>query len=296
MSDEPKSIFCHCYLCGRNTYHTVRAHYINDLTAEQSDRLECWQNCYLVQCDGCHSVMFASSYDSPFGGVPDDLYEPGCEFSVYPKSTDLFVNEKFRECLPPHIYKIYSESVTAINSRCSQLAMIGFRATVEAICKDWYKCSPEDDVKLVNLIDRLHNDHIISKLDRRRLHSVRLEGNGSVHEIGEVSDDSLKIVKGIVDNIIDSLYVLEDASQMLKTPFEYAEFEIHLNKCIAKINVGDVRTLKRIVQEVKDDRLVMSDLDSFKEHLNKRIQDGSYECLTIVDENQYKVVAKVVLG
>lgn len=207
-----KHIVCYCNKCKKNTNHTIVASYAEDVVDEELEMymgeqyLPKYCSYNVVKCDGCDYVSFekeVTDYNLP------EEYGLQRQSLTYPLKAEVYEDETFVSKLnneqTKDIYKMYNEVVAAINSKCYQLATIGFRAVVEAICKN----QVSDDKRLCGLIDELEKLGLVSRLEKERLHKIRLEGNVSVHQFKDIPLGDVLYIKEVVDHIIKSLYILE---------------------------------------------------------------------------------------
>lgn len=276
---ESQETRCYCHNCKKETYHTIVNSYSRDISfpIDEKYEIKIVEKYYFAVCGGCHSVAMCKE-ENDFA----DVYT-----KVYPGVTDIVENEEFKQYLPPKIYSIYCEAITAVNAKCKILAAVGFRSTIEAICND--KLS-DGNQKLANCINLLYDRRIISKIDRDRLHAIRLEGNDSVHEQTLLSDNDLKMVVDIVEYLIKSLYVMEGKKTNLQKPItSFEEFEKVLKQCFTEESFHKVYTLPKLLKIRNDNRLLSVDLPNFESELRQRITDGGFKYLSIVDGNQYRV-------
>lgn len=280
---EQKELLCYCQLCKKETYHTVVNRFSRPSTFDvgPNDGIEITEHYCFAICGGCHSVAMCEYNDLD---MSVDNY-----VKVYPGVSDLVGNDEFKKFLPPKIYAIYCESITAVNAKCKMLATVGFRSTIEAICNDKLFVEDSDGQKLVNCIELLYERRIISAIDRERLHSIRLEGNDSVHEQVALSDEDLRMILDIVEHLIKSLYVFQGKNANLQKPIStFEEFEKILKRCLTEEAFQNVYTLKKLLKTNNDKRLLTSELPRFEAELRQRIQDGKIKYLSIVDDQQFK--------
>lgn len=196
--------------------------------------------------------------------------------------------------VPSKIWKVYRETLKALNDECYLLAAAGFRMIIEAVCL-------ENNITAKSLeskINMLCKKNIITKRDRDRLHSIRFMGNDSVHLIKSPSEEELLLVLEIENIMLENLYILDDKCKgILKGPVKtYEEFEKLLDDGLKDKNIGSIYTLKNLLP--KDRRLIHEDLKDFESELQKRIQSNKYTKLSVCPTTkqglslQYKILKK----
>lgn len=265
--------------------------------ASEPDAEFWWQEDYrMVKCCGCDHV----SFDIESVDETSIEYNPIDGSEVYVSFHRSFpVKEGLIECIentwdfPYEVYGIYRETVTAINEGCYRLAAAGFRATVEAICK-------EKSIPFKNLeakINGLKKAGIITEADRNRLHTIRFMGNDAVHQITTPSRESLLLVLDIINGVLSNLYVIDDKMRgKLECPIKtIEEFLDLLNQGLAVRSVGEIDILKKLLPENR--RLIYEDRNRFETELQSKINSGEYKKLSMCPSppkgrnQQYKIEA-----
>lgn len=288
----PNTIKCYCSRCNQHTHHIVMASHSN---GSEPDADFWWREDYrMVKCCGCDHV----SFDIETVDESSVDYDPidGSEIMV-PYHRSYPVKEGLIECIentwnfPYEVYGIYSETITAINEGCYRLAAAGFRATVEAICKD-------KNIQFKNLeakINGLRKAGIITEADRNRLHTVRFMGNDAVHQIAAPTRESLLLVFEIINGVLSNLYVIDDKTKgKLECPIKTIdEFLVLLNQGLAMRSVGEIDILKNLLPENR--RLIHEDRNRFEAELQTKINAGEYTKLSLCPapapgrNQQYKI-------
>lgn len=292
MDLNKQTIKCYCSKCNQHTHHIVLASHHN---GSEPDADFWWQEEYrMVKCCGCDLVSF--DIETVDESMVD--YDPidGSEVMVS-QHRSFPVKEGLIECIentwdfPCDIYGIYHETITAINEGCYRLAAAGFRATIEAICKD-------KNIQFKNLeakINGLKKAGIITEADRNRLHTVRFMGNDAVHQISAPTRESLLLVLDIINGVLSNLYVIDDKMKgKLECPIKtIEEFLELLNQGIAMRSVGDIDILKNLLPENR--RLIKEDRSKFEVELQSKINNGEYNKLSLCPppppnrNQQYKI-------
>lgn len=182
--------------------------------------------------------------------------------------------------MPHRISKVFRETVTAYNNNCPILAAAGFRATIEAICKN--KEITGSNLKV--LINSLQKKGYITMQDRDRLHTIRFLGNDSIHEMKAPEEKDLALVLEIVNHTLYNLYVLDEKTKGLeKTVSNFEDFLQILSNHLSDFNSGEVATLEAILHN--DRRIMEEERSKFELKLIQLINDGQYKKLSLGKKN-----------
>ncbi len=290
MKEDRKYTQCYCSICNHKTKHMILA---EDTEHSNSDDYW-WKNVFrLVKCCGCDHISFdLEQWDESYVDYDENgeltMYE---QHVSYPVQEDTLSPIDFSWDFPPHVYHIYRETVTAINSKCYRLAAAGFRAIIEAICID-------KNIKAKNLeakINSLNKVGIITKADRDRLHSIRFIGNDSIHEMKEPSKEATLLVLDIINGILTNLYIWEGkVRRKLECPINnISEFITLLDAGLSERSVGEIDILKNLLPENR--RLIKEDMKKFEQELQSLISEGEYKKLSLCKvptegrSQQYKI-------
>jgi hypothetical protein len=172
----------------------------------------------LVECMGCQSIKYVISRLYPHD------FEEHSHFKVYPDipeniqrrpaaiNQDEAADDKGNPLIPESVWKMYNETIDALNAGIRTLAGGGLRATVEAICLNY----GITDGNLQNKIDELANQNLLAKPQAELLHEERYLGNAALHQLETPSpldiEDGLEIVEGLINTI----YILPSKAARLK--------------------------------------------------------------------------------
>ena len=96
-------------------------------------------------------------------------------------------------------------------ARLNILAGIGIRALVESVCRE----KDAQGRKLEIKIDDLVTKGVLTHSSAETLHSTRVLGNKSAHELIAATDDELDIAMDIVESLIKTVYVIPQKSKRL---------------------------------------------------------------------------------
>jgi hypothetical protein len=107
---------------------------------------------------------------------------------------------------------MYRETVDALNADVRTLAGGGLRAVVEAICID----KKIDSASLLKRIDELAKQGYLTKAQADLLHEERYLGNSALHEMATPSPQDIEDGLGIVEGLINTIYILPAKAKRLK--------------------------------------------------------------------------------
>ena len=202
---EDRSVNVLCQTCLRRTKHEILCEF------EKKEYDEVWGfSSYdffqIVRCRGCETVSFRTAETSDIDEDPQ-TGEPILTEHVYPYRLAGRKKMDGSERLPLKVRKIYEETHTALAANASILGTIGIRAVVEAVCKD--KNTVGSTLK--ERIDDLAAKGLLATTQAQFLHQNRLVGNVAVHEIEPADEATLKIALDIIENLLQTVYLLPAA-------------------------------------------------------------------------------------
>jgi hypothetical protein len=177
----------------------------------------------LIQCMGCETVRYhrfsvGQEYDPP------DHRSAPYEVQVYPDDgldTEKRLATDFGEeviaktgspLVPENVWKMYRETIDALNAKARTLAGGGLRATVEAICLD----RGITQGNLQNKIDELANQNLLTTSQAELLHEERYIGNAALHEMATPSSQDIDDGLTIVEGLINTIYILPAKAERLR--------------------------------------------------------------------------------
>jgi hypothetical protein len=114
--------------------------------------------------------------------------------------------------IPVPVWKMYKETIDALNANIRTLAGGGLRATVEAICLDNHIAQGT----LENKIDELAERKLLTTGQAQLLHEERYIGNAALHELETPSTQDIEDGLGIVEGLINTIYILPSKATKLK--------------------------------------------------------------------------------
>lgn len=165
-----------------------------------------------VECMGCESVKYVTSkedFNDPYG-------RGEYNFKVYPDApgTECRRSAVITEddYVPEAVWKMYKETINALNADIRTLAGGGLRATVEAICID----SGIANGNLQDKINELSNRNLLTVTQTELLHEERYLGNAALHELETPAYQDIEDGLGIVEGLINTIYILPKKAERLK--------------------------------------------------------------------------------
>lgn len=224
MSNKTETIWVICASCG----HQYRNHrvlfekvktYVDEPYGGMPTSIEYHR---FVECMGCESMKYVTSSRDPQAVDPYDAEETN--FKVYPdapgtaaRRAPAIAAEDARgkdasELIPKAVWKMYNETLDALNAGIKTLAAGGLRATVEAICLD----SKITLGSLQKKIDELAKQNLLTAAQAELLHEERYLGNAALHELATPSIHSLEDGLGIVEGLINTIYILPHKARRLR--------------------------------------------------------------------------------
>src|SRR4029077_12094523 len=141
----------------------------------------------LAECMGCESIKYVvsnSSFDDPgeTGETNVEVYPdaPGRgQQRVALISQDDATDDDGKLLIPVSVWKMYKETIDALNANIRTLAGGGLRATVEAICLGNQIMQENLQAKIDELVKR----GLLTAAQAELLHEERYLGNAALHEL-----------------------------------------------------------------------------------------------------------------
>src|SRR3990172_321638 len=198
---RPKYVTIDCRKCLQATKHQILKDYETKGTLQPPYPEITFYDAYrILQCRGCEGISFQhASWNT------DDWGEDGFVVTqeVYPYRLSGRKMIDGQQYLPESVKRVYQETHTTLAANAFILGAIGIRAVVEAVCND-KKTKGNLDKK----IDELANSGWLSQQQTKFLHKSRLLGNLAAHEMATPSPSTLGGVLTIVENLLETVYVL----------------------------------------------------------------------------------------
>ncbi len=168
----------------------------------------------IIQCSGCNSISFRTASSNS-----DDVDQDDNGNMIHPETVEIYPNRLMGRAalediysLPDKVRSIYQETHSALCTKLKILAGIGIRALIEAVCS-------EEKAKgrtLEKRIDDLVMKEVLTRRNADILHKTRLLGNEAAHEIKAPSDVELDVAFDIVENLLETVYIIPKKAERLK--------------------------------------------------------------------------------
>lgn len=202
-----------CRACDFKTNHIT----LKSIQANWSDikeDLQGWDKFEIIKCQGCDNLSFRST--SSFS--EDYFIDNETGEQTYIEREQIYPNriegrKKLRDMylLPIEINQIYEEAHTALCSKLNILSSVGIRIIIESICKE----KNAEGKTLEKRIDDLSSKGILTKQEANTLHSTRILGNKSAHEIFTPKIAELDVAMDIVENLLKTVYIIPKKAERL---------------------------------------------------------------------------------
>lgn len=202
-----------CRNCGSETNHVILKSVDVRRTEDHPQELYWWnEDSYqIVQCLGCDDVSFRKVYRDSENIDGDPITgETWLDEDIVVYPSRIVGRNKLRRMnfLPWQVARIYDETHAALCSKQPILAGIGIRALVEAVCQQEQTAGKTLEQK----IDDLVKLEVLTKSEAEMLHSTRLMGNTSAHEVKPHSEEMLNLAMDIVEHLLTNVYILPEVT------------------------------------------------------------------------------------
>lgn len=197
----------HCNSCGRDTRHAIRSSHTavrDDLiegapgeTFEEKTTLE------ILQCLGCEELSVRESAEhEAFGTAIPRFYPPRISRRTPPWTSKL----------PQAISAVVHEVYRALQADSPRLATIGARTVVDLVILD-----KVDDVgSFAEKLTALESQGYVGRRNREFISAALEAGSAAAHRGVAPDIADLNRVMDIVESLLESVYVLEDAADRLR--------------------------------------------------------------------------------
>ena len=206
MLKRPQSVKAPCEKCSCTTNHDILFEFDN---SGQNEDIIWWEYYQVIRCRGCESIAFRKTSSST-----EDLDSHGSpikDVGIYPPRIANRRLIKGYWYLPEKVRTVYLEIHKALAMGAVILGGIGIRAIVEAVCKD--RCPTGKNLE--KKIDALAQNGYLSKDRADFLHGTRLMGNIAAHEVTPPKTEVLETALDIVDNLLQTVYILPKKRELL---------------------------------------------------------------------------------
>jgi len=195
-----------CRECHHDTKHTVLA---THKTSETAEIAACgkiwWEDTYeMVQCCGCETVSLRHTHNFSEEPEPDVRYYPPAVSRPMPPWRSKLKNYKLRSLLE----EVYS----ALGTDCKCLATMGARTVVDMVLTD----KVGEAGTFAQKLEKLEQAGFVSRQSREFLNAALDAGNAAAHRGFQPNEDQLNHVMDIVENVLQAVYVLQEAATELR--------------------------------------------------------------------------------
>ncbi len=199
-----------CKLCDTETNHkvcsSVELHWGNE-DIQGADEYE------IIRCLGCDQISFrisSSNSEDMDVDAEGNIIHPETE-EIYPSRLMGRTALEDIYSLPEKVRSIYVETHAALCTKLKILAGIGIRALVEAVCSEKSAQGQNLEEKIEDLVLK----EVLTKKNATVLHQTRLLGNRAAHEIKAPSDAELDVAFDIVENLLETVYIIPKKAERL---------------------------------------------------------------------------------
>ncbi len=269
-----KPVWADCRKCSSQTVHTVLCERLSGREDGFYHDENTWQ---ILQCNGCLSMGFRHLYEDFEVGTENEEGElvPRTEVALYPRALRNH-RRLVTYLLPRLIRRVYEQTLSAYGEGAFVLASIGLRATIEAICGELKVVG----TSLEKRIDKLFKEGHVSNADKKRLHAIRFLGNDAAHEIAEPEESELRVALEIVENLLNSVFILEKRAEKLNSVLENTdEFFRFIDKRLGALKKAQSLSFKGLLG--KRVRLVGLQLEELEKTLKEEIEKARFPRLQV---------------
>lgn len=215
MKDKEKTIWVTCASCGQESRkHRILHEKVVNWTDEPYGPTLSKEFHRFVECMGCEGTKYVISTLDCQGYDAEEE-----NFKVYPDAPGTVVrrrpaisSDEGKMLIPDSVWKIYKETIEALNANIRTLAGGGLRAVVEAICLD----NKIAEGNLQKKIEELSKQNLLTRAQVDLLHEERYLGNAALHEMATPSAQDIDDGLGIVEGLINTIYILPSKAKRLK--------------------------------------------------------------------------------
>jgi hypothetical protein len=194
-----------CRRCHRDTNHHVLSVRKVDSTAELDNGQELWfQDTYeMLQCGGCEVVCLRHTHVWSEDPEPEVTYYPPPVSRAMPQ---------WSHKLPYKLNSLIGEIYTALHADSRRLALMGARTAIDIVLLEQVGDKGTFEHKLLEL----EKQGIVGRRSREVLAAALDAGSAAAHRGYLPRKEHLASVMDIVENVLQTVYVLEDAAADLR--------------------------------------------------------------------------------
>lgn len=205
--EDDKTIKTPCNECGNVTKHLVLRSQVrtgqmkmDEYTGASVEWSTTWE---MIECCGCESVMLKKTeWFSEWDGVKTSYFPPAASRKTPPWISDL----------PEDPQEVLQEVYSALNSDSRRLAMMGARCLVDLVALD----KVGDKGSFTKALNALQCEGHLGAKQREYLEAALEVGHAVMHRAHKPELKNVNHTMDIVENLIQSAYLLDDAAKNLK--------------------------------------------------------------------------------
>jgi Domain of unknown function (DUF4145) len=201
-----KTVRVHCNSCGRETKHAVRCAYTmvrGDYIEDINSTLEEKETFETLQCLGCEEITVRQSAEhEAYGQAVPQFYPPRIS-----RRTPAWIDK-----LPHKIRKIVDEVYRALQANSPVLATMGARTILDLVILD----KVGDVGTFSEKLAALEQQGYVGRKNREFVLAALETGSAAAHRGIAPKVDDLNRVMDIVESLLESIYVLEEAAKHLR--------------------------------------------------------------------------------
>jgi hypothetical protein len=205
MATASKIKKVHCNECRRKTEHRLIKSFKGDSGSEEHEDYSIWWDTTydVLQCCGCRAALLVRTFD--FSEDPD------LSVNYFPPRVSRH-SPKWKINLPPELMLLLEEVYKALDGNNRRLPMMGARTLVDMLMVE----KVGDLGSFGAGLKELENQGFISSKNREVLEAALDAGSAAAHRGYASKTEEVNIVMDIVENMLQAVYVLQDAAQKLK--------------------------------------------------------------------------------
>lgn len=214
IKDETRKVAC--TRCNRKTNHKVFAsvEYFWDVDGDLQGR-DYYET---ISCLGCEEISFRLASTNS-----DDMYMGEDGEYLLRENEELFPHRLIgrsplddQHFLPTKIRQIYRETHSALSSKLKILAGVGVGALIESVCLE----ERANGANLKERIQDLVKKGVLTQKNADILQETRFLRNRSAHEIEAAKDEELSVAFDIMENLLQTVYIIPKKADGLKKRYE----------------------------------------------------------------------------
>jgi hypothetical protein len=187
----------HCNKClGQTNHDLLHTQSVKNYLEDDPSTDIYFHNKYeLLQCRGCNNVKLrlTTSFSE----------DPRTDISYFPPAISRKRPEWLYDVDNDFIDNLLREIYVGLQNNCRRLATLGIRALLEHIMID----NVGDQGTFVNNLGKFKSNGFIAQKQKEIIEIALEVGHATMHRSHNPSEKDLKIIIGIIENLIESIYV-----------------------------------------------------------------------------------------